>query len=144
MEITLTCSHCGSGVHVLPTEGASAITCEVCDACLPLKFDGEHLQGRLNHCPSCTRDDFYQQKDFSRKWGVGLFIVAAILSFWTYGISLIALYLLDLFLFQKIGNIAICYHCQAIFRGVQNLDEIPPFDHQKHDRIRYPKAKAQI
>ena len=74
---------------------------------------------------------------------MGLFIVAAILSIWTYGVSLIALYLIDLFLFQKLGNIVICYRCQAVFRGVQNMGEIPPFDHQKHDHIRYPKLPAE-
>ncbi len=211
MEITLTCPGCGSGVHIRPTEGAHSTTCHICSRQIPLAFTKEHLQNRLDSCPSCLGKirknldkskvtahnlgqigakhgdarmaasddcpdgqcrsrmrrqagtteaypeyaarsdgeaepqdglkcgplDFYQQKDFNRKWGVGLFIAAAILSFWTYGVSLIALYLADLWLFKKLPSIAICYHCQAIFREVENLAGVPPFEHYKHDRIRY-------
>ena len=66
-----------------------------------------------------------------------LFVIAAILVPWTYGLSLVVLYLMDVFLFKKIGNIASCYKCNTIFRDVKNLPEISPFDHEMNDRIVY-------
>jgi hypothetical protein len=81
--------------------------------------------------------DFYKQKDFNRKIGVFLFVVAAILSIWTYGLSLVALYLVDLFLFRKLSLVGVCYKCRTNFRKISNIQEIREFDHEMNDRIVY-------
>ncbi len=137
MEVQFTCEECQSGVEVVPTLEATKTKCSVCEHVAQVKFSKDHLNGDLIDCPSCSRKDFYKQKDFNRKVGVGLFIIAAILSIWTYGVSLIVLWLFDLFLFSKIGNVVICYKCNTNFRRVKNLAEIPDFNHEMHDRIVY-------
>ncbi len=137
MSVTLTCSSCGSAIDIHPTKEASHAECGVCKHQMPVQFNDEHLQDTLKICPCCGRQDFYSQKDFNRKLGVILFVIAAILSIWTYGISFIVLYLFDLLLFKKLGLIAICYKCQTIFRKVANVNEIPGFDHEMNDRIVY-------
>ncbi len=137
MTIQMTCPSCGSGVHVLPSLEAELAECDICQHQLPVKFQSEHLQGVLKDCPCCTRKDFYTQKDFNRKVGVILFVIAAILSIWTYGLSLVALWLVDLFLFKRLKPIVICYKCQTVFRNVKNTAEIPGFDHEMNDRIVY-------
>lgn len=137
MEVTITCPECGSGIHVLPAQTATQAECGICQRIVDVKFSADHEASKLCQCPVCERKDFYQQKDFNRKIGVVLFVIAAILSIWTYGLSLVALWLLDLLLFKKIGTIAICYKCQSIFRKVANIDEIRPFDHEMNDRVIY-------
>ncbi|MGB0453207.1 MAG: hypothetical protein ACPGJV_05790 [Bacteriovoracaceae bacterium] len=137
MEVTITCKECGSGVHVHPSTSATDAHCEVCGHDTPIKFNQDHLSGKLCECPVCERKDFYSQKDFNRKIGVILFVIAAILSIWTYGISFIVLYLFDLILYKKLGKIGICYNCQTIFRNISNIDSIPSFDHEMNDRIIY-------
>ena len=137
MEVTLTCPDCGSGVHILPTLDAKLAKCEICNHDTPVKFDQTHMEGNLENCPCCERKDFYSQKDFNRKIGVILFVIAAILSIWTYGISFIVLYLFDFLLFKRLGTIAICYKCEAIFRRCKNIKDIPGYDHEMHDRIIY-------
>jgi hypothetical protein len=102
-----------------------------------VKFTPAHEQDELCECAVCARQDFYQQKDFNRMIGVTLFVIAAILSIWTYGISLIVLYLVDVFLFRRLKPIAICYKCRTIYRGVRNIDQIRDFDHEMNDRIVY-------
>jgi hypothetical protein len=104
---------------------------------MDVTFSPDIEQGLLKDCPVCTRQDFYKQKDFNRKIGVALFILAAILSFWTYGLSLVALYLVDLFLFRKLPMVAICYKCRTNFRNVSNISEIRDYDHEMNDRIVY-------
>ena len=137
MEVQITCSGCGSSVEMNPDQGASKVECGVCHQVTPVHFTAEHEQGVLTACPVCERQDFYKQKDFNRKIGVMLFVIAAILSIWTYGLSLVALYLVDLFLFKRLGAVAICYKCNTNFRHVTNMATIRDFDHEMNDRIVY-------
>lgn len=137
ITVQLTCPNCGSGAHIYPKLSATHASCEVCQHTWPVTFTSELEKGIVRDCPQCQRKDFYIQKDFNRKIGVVLFVIAAILSIWTYGISLIVLYLCDLLLFKKLGNVVACYKCQALFRGVANENEIRPFDHEMNDRIVY-------
>ena len=137
MTATFTCSECGSAIHVYPTLEAKEVDCDICSHKMSVSFNQDHLDGVIKDCPSCARKDFYKQPDFNRKIGVILFVIAAILSIWTYGISLIILYLLDLFLFKKLSPIVICYKCNAIFRNAKNAIEAYNFDHEMNDRIVY-------
>ena len=136
MEITLTCPKCNSAVE-LPDKKQNLVTCQICSHKLPVETTPELISGLVLKCPCCSGRDFYRQKDFNRKIGVLLFVAAAILSIWTYGISFIVLYLFDFLLFKKLRDIVICYKCQAVFRGARNVHDIPPFDHQTNDRIVY-------
>lgn len=137
MTVTLTCAECGSAINVYPSLAAEMAECDICKKQTPVCFDSGHMKGLLNNCPHCKRKDFYRQKDFNRKIGVLLFVLAAILSIWTYGLSLIVLWLLDLFLFRKLPNVAICYKCNSVFRSVKNIGDIKPFNHEMNDRITY-------
>jgi|SRR5690606_8302 len=137
MEIQITCSNCGSSVEVVPEINAEKVKCEVCEHVQNVHFTKTHEEGILKECPVCSRQDFYKQKDFNRVIGVTLFVIAAILSIWTYGLSLVALYLLDLFLFRRLALVAICYKCRTNFRKIENMNEIRDFDHEMNDRIVY-------
>jgi hypothetical protein len=142
LQIHYTCQNCQSGNEVLVPKNFQPgevfqDKCHVCEHVQPLKFSTENSNDILHQCVVCERKDFYKQKDFNRKIGVLLFIIAAILSIWTYGISLIVLYLFDLMLFSRLGNIVICYKCQTIYRHVANVVDFAPFDHEMNDRIIY-------
>lgn len=137
MEVQITCKNCGSSVEVHPDHTASKVECHVCQHVMDVHFTSEQEEGILKECPVCARQDFYKQKDFNRKIGVVLFVIAAILSIWTYGLSLVVLYLLDLFLFRRLAMVAICYKCQTNFRGLKNMAEIHDFNHEMNDRIVY-------
>lgn len=146
MTVQFTCKNCGSGIHVYPEASAHKIQCDVCQTEQTVKFDHNHGSGILKDCPGCERKDFYSQKDFNRKLGVMLFVLAALVStvlLW-FGINplwylstFVFLYALDFILFRRLKQIAICYKCQTIFREVKNIDEIPGFDHEMNDRIVY-------
>jgi hypothetical protein len=146
MTVQFTCKECGSGVHVYPSLDAKKIVCDVCKSVQAVNFGQDEVDGILKNCPSCDRQDFYSQKDFSRKVGVALFILAALISTWMlwrgmgpqwYLSTFIVLYLVDFILFRRLKPIAICYKCETIFRNVNNIDEIQGFNHEMHDRIVY-------
>lgn len=146
MTVQFTCKSCGSGIHVYPEASAHKIECDICKNVQEVVFDHNHEQGILKDCPCCSRKDFYAQKDFNRKLGVMLFVLAAIVStvmlyfginpLW-YLSTFIVLYALDFVLFRRLKQIAICYKCQTIFRDVSNIHEIPDFNHEMNDRIIY-------
>ena len=137
MEITLTCEECGSAVSVHPNRDAHIAECLICHHQHQVNFSENVLKDELDCCPKCDRRDFYKQKDFNRKIGVGLFVIAAILSIWTYGISLIVLWLMDLLLHGKLPDVVSCYKCETLFRKVKNIDSIEGFNHEMNDRIVY-------
>lgn len=146
MTVLFTCKNCGSGVHVYPNVESHKIVCDVCKHEQAVTFNDDHVHSILKDCPSCTRKDFYSQKDFNRKIGVILFIITAIISTILFALgfgpqwylsTFIVLYALDFFLFRKLNMIAICYKCETIFRDVKNISDIPGFNHEMHDRILY-------
>lgn len=146
MTAHFTCKNCGSGIHVYPSLEAGLVKCDVCQHEQAVHFDQNHVDSQLLDCPGCGRKDFYSQKDFNRKLGVIFFVIAAIIStimLWQgmgpqwYLSTFIVLYLIDFLLFRKLNQIAICYKCDAIFRNVKNIADIPGFDHEMHDRIVY-------
>ena len=146
MTVQFTCKNCGSSIHVYPTIDAKKIHCDICQMDQDVNFDSEAVKGVLKNCPGCARMDFYSQKDFSRKVGVTLFVIAALISTWMlwrgmgplwYLSTFVILYLLDFILFRRLNLVAICYKCATIFRGVENIKDIPGFNHEMHDRIVY-------
>lgn len=146
MTVLFTCNNCGSGIHVYPSAEASKIQCDICQVEQGVHFTKEQEESVLKDCPGCERKDFYSQKDFNRKLGVMLFVLAAVIStilLW-FGINplwylstFVFLYILDFILFRRLKQIAICYKCNAIFRDVNNIHEIRGFDHEMNDRIVY-------
>ncbi len=137
MSVQITCKNCGSGIEVHPDHLSDKAQCHVCSHITEVHFTKEHEAGILKECPVCSRMDFYQQKDFNRKIGVLLFVIAAILSIWTYGMSFVVLYIADFILHKVLGPVVICYKCTTNFRDVSNIEEIRPYDHEMNDRIVY-------
>lgn len=137
MTVLFTCPQCQSAVHVYPKVEHHEASCDICQHHFAVKFTAEHEASLAKDCPLCLRKDFYSQKDFNRKVGVILFIIAAILSVFTYGLSFVVLYLIDLFLFKRLLTIVVCYKCNTIFRHALNAREIEGFNHEMNDRIVY-------
>jgi hypothetical protein len=77
----------------------------------------ERPDGALRRCLRCGLDRLYVQKDFNRKIGLGVFVVAALLSVPTWGLSLLVATLIDLGLYFLLGDVTICYGCNTQHRG---------------------------
>ena len=88
-------------------------------------------------CPQCGCREFYRQKNFPRPVGLAIVIIGIALSFFTYGLSLIAVALLDGIIYLFLPWTLVCYQCRTKFRGVAIPKEIRPYDHHTGDRFRY-------
>jgi hypothetical protein len=79
----------------------------------------------VDACPLCGGSDFYVRKDFDPKVGLTVVIIGAAISagFYWFGLDLVAYSILggaalvDLIIYQRLGDVTVCYRCHAEFRG---------------------------
>lgn len=94
----------------------------------------------VERCAACDHDQLYFQKDFNRTTGVALVVVGAVFVPWTYGLSLLAVTILDYIVWRIVKDVMVCYRCQAVHRGYPTNPALKPFDLATHDRHVYGAA----
>ncbi|MCZ6670609.1 MAG: hypothetical protein O6947_06235 [Acidobacteria bacterium] len=105
--------------------------CRHCGETLPLERGaGEDDAGPIGVCGVCGGRWLYLQRDFNQKIGCGIVLVGILLSVPTYGLSLVAAAILDLFLYRRLAWVTVCYYCQAHYRGVRIHPSHKPYDLQ--------------
>ena len=81
-------------------------------------------------CPYCDCTEFYRRKDFNQLVGCLIILIGAIFVPFTFGLSLVALLILDYLLYKRVQEILVCYKCQAEFRNFGLIKgNIDQFDH---------------
>ena len=95
---------------------------------------------KVERCAACDHDELYFQKDFNRTTGVALVAVGAVFVPWTWGLSLLAVTILDYVVWRVVKDVIVCYRCQAVHRGYPPNPAFKPFDLVIHDRHVYGAA----
>jgi hypothetical protein len=130
MMVTAHCPTCNALVE-------AEAKCPKCQGPLfPHGTEAFHEKGTLDQCPVCGAAHLYRQKDFNRKLGIALVVVGAVLAYWTWGLSLGVVALLDWLLFRRVGEVGCCYRCGAQFREMPTVGALEPFNLQLHDYYR--------
>tara|TARA_B100000886_G_scaffold306898_1_gene239545 strand:- start:21 stop:338 length:318 start_codon:yes stop_codon:yes gene_type:complete len=80
-------------------------------------------------CPACGCKHLYKKKDFNHTLGCLIILVGAAFVPLTYGISLVALFLLDLLLYGKIKDSVECYKCKTEYKNIVVPKNMMSFDH---------------
>lgn len=120
-----------------------------CQQSLALPADGVE-QRRIQRCLVCPSTDLYVRKDFPQRLGVGLVAVGIVGSsiawyytnvFWTFGI-LFGTALIDVLLYAFVGDALMCYRCDALYRGVDEMDAHGAFDLETHEKFRQLAARV--
>lgn len=124
-SVSKECSKCGN-YYCVEADGP-AVQCHRCrKETLTVSSDGWPFET----CLCCSCHQFYRRKDFNQIIGCLIILVGAIFVPFTYGLSLIALSLLDYLLYRKVPVVLVCYKCGAEYRGFGLLpNEIDVFDH---------------
>ena len=63
---------------------------------------------------------------------------------WTYGLSLISLSLVDLWLYWRLPESVVCYKCDTVFRDARPQGRQGEFDLLKHDIVKYGKSWQEL
>ncbi len=131
MEIQAVCPHCKK-VGVAHWKEKENIFCPLCQHPW-LEFVTEKF---IDQCAMCGAAHLYRQKDFNRKLGVGLVVLGVAFAYFTYGISLLVVTLVDWLLFKRVGEVGCCYRCNTQYRKSSRIDEMAPFDLELQDYYR--------
>ncbi|HVT45609.1 MAG TPA: hypothetical protein VMT00_14615 [Thermoanaerobaculia bacterium] len=113
-----TCENCGSTYDVLPPDGSAPLAA----------------------CAACGCAEMYAQKDFNRTTGLVLVVIGAIFVPWTWGLSLLAVTIIDVVLYRLLPEVGVCYACRAVHRGFPRSPDHREFDLVVHDRHVYGAA----
>ncbi len=130
-----------------PTKHEIAFACPKCRAETTAGLDGRGLctacgtetvlllspalgEGRaVDRCPACAGEQLYVQRDFNQRAGLAVAVVGALLApFTPYYASLWIAAAIDAALYLMLPEIAICYRCQAHFRGFPRNPRHEAFD----------------
>ena len=130
------CTNCEA--RLARTYGEPASSCEHCGTSSSVIAPPENAI--IDRCAACDHDQLYFQKDFNRKTGITLVVIGAIFVPWTWGLSLLAVTILDYIVWRMVKDVIVCYQCQAVHRGYPIPPALKPFDLVIHDRHVYGAA----
>ena len=102
------------------------------------RLDG--AAGQVEKCALCGCRHLYRQRDIHRGWGCLIVAVGAALAPWTFGLSLVAFGLVDLWLYRRLPFAVVCYRCDTVFRDARPGPRQGDFDLLKHDVLKYGKT----
>jgi hypothetical protein len=142
VRVRTQCRACGLPFRaVLPAAGG-ALPCPGCGLARAVAAEGWQAgpPGAVEVCPLCGCRHLYRQRDIHRAVGCGLVAVGAALVPWTFGLSLVAFGLLDLWLYRRLPEAVVCYRCDTVYRDARPGPRQGAFDLLKHDVLKYGKT----
>jgi hypothetical protein len=153
MELTFECPKCKMIDHVDAVETASQARCSHCHDVRELRPEAIGEGGTLAACPLCGTPDLYIRKDFPQGLGLAIVVVGFAVStiFWYYEkpiltyLVLLASALLDMLLYYRVPDVAICHRCQSQIRGSGSNPNgrFGPFDLAVGERYRQERLRIE-
>lgn len=141
MQIRFHCPHCDLPMRISRWESLENFVCPRCEKEIPTYVnEAARRDLNLDHCLICNSHHLFRQKAFNRNVGIGIVVAGVIVSFFVSMpiIPLLAVGLIDLFLYLFLKFMVVCYLCDAEFRGFKG-DKIRLFDH-----LMAAKAKREL
>jgi len=105
----------------------------------------------LPNCVICGNPELYKKKDFPHWLGMAILVAALVLStvtyyayekWWTWSF-LIGSALIDGALYLWVGDVVVCYRCNAHYRGCLSNDAHRPFEITIGERYRQERIRRQ-
>jgi hypothetical protein len=104
---------------------------------------------KLEECAFCGTREFFIQKDFNRRLGLFLVIISALVAFLFMLLTthlvglpiLLAVTLLDWWIYRRMRNVAVCYLCHTIYRGLPQSEDHKGFYLGSEERFKKPRQE---
>ncbi|MBI3823069.1 MAG: hypothetical protein HY289_10380 [Planctomycetes bacterium] len=151
MKVTFVCPACEQPATV-PVDHAADWQCPACEHRL------QHQAGEstLPICVICGNHELYKKKDFPHWLGMTILVAALILSTLTYyayekwwsWMFLIGSAIIDGVMYLLVGDVIVCYRCEAHHRGFTTTAAHEPFEitigeRYRQERIRKDQLKGK-
>ena len=151
MRIRTQCRECGLPFRAELRPESAELPCPNCGRARPVAQAGEirasswsdrttEAYAVIEVCPLCDCRHLYRQRDVNRALGCAIVAVGAALVPWTFGLSLLAFGLVDLWLYRRLQEVVVCYRCDTVYRDARPLPRQTAFDLLKHDVLKYGKS----
>jgi hypothetical protein len=151
VNVTLACPTCDQPAAVA-IEQASDWQCPACDHRLHLNAPDPDLPA----CVVCGCHELYKRKDFPHWLGMTILVTACVLStvtyyayekWWSWSF-LIGSAILDGAMYLWVGDVVVCYRCQAHHRGFTAGAAHQPFEitigeRYRQERLRQERTKSK-
>lgn len=146
MQTRFHCPHCDLPMLLSKWQSFTNLTCPSCQRPIQTFLTPQtRISLTLENCLLCSSRHLFLQKSFNRNLGFAIVIIGIILSFWTYGISLLVVALIDLILYRFLPPMMVCYCCDAEFRGFKRNPRFKAYNHLKAAHVKkqptYPGAE---
>ncbi len=148
MNVSFSCPICEHSTR-LELNGLAEWQCPACDHLL--SFPTQKESAALPSCAICGNPELYKKKDFPHWLGLTILSVACLGSiipywlyhqWWTWAI-LIGSAAFDGLLYLWVGDVVVCYRCQAHYRGLVSGALHKPFELGIAERYRQEKIRRQ-
>jgi hypothetical protein len=139
MRVRTQCRACGLPFSAALAAGERQLPCPGCGESRAVAAEGWD-QGAVEVCPLCACRHFYRQRDVPRALGCLSVAAGAALVPWTFGLSLLAVTLVDLWLYRRLRDAVVCYRCDTVYRDARPRPGQGDFDLLKHDVLKYGKT----
>lgn len=139
MRVRTQCRGCGLPFRAVLSPAETALPCPNCGDVRAVAATGWDAAS-VEICPLCGCRHLYRQRDVHRALGCLLVAVGAALVPWTWGLSLVVLALVDLWLWFRMPLATVCYRCDTVYRDARPGARQGEFDLLKHDVLKYGKT----
>lgn len=150
LEIAFACPDCGAAVEGRLGPAVEALACTACQASTPLPEAAQApADAPPGTCCVCGSHDLYGQRDFNRVLGLSLAAIGLLLGPWTGWVSTVVAVVLDAGLWLMMPTVAVCYACNAQYRGFPRKRGPQAFEIAIHDAYKFakrfpPRRKAAV
>ena len=143
MRIRTQCKECGLPFRERLDRDRPELVCPGCGHSRALNHS-YWSSDAVERCPVCDCKHLYPQRDVNRALGCLIVTIGAILSPWTYGLSLVVLAGVDLVLYLRLKEVPVCYRCDTVYRDARPGPRQKEFDLLKHDVLKYGKTWQEV
>jgi hypothetical protein len=142
MRVRTQCRECGLPFRAVLLPETAELACPNCGAVRAVAREGwtGGPEAQVEVCPLCGCRHLYRQRDVNRALGCGIVAAGAALVPWTFGLSLIACGLIDLWMYRRLKEVPVCYKCDTVYRDARPGPRQGEFDLLKHDVLKYGKT----
>lgn len=140
IEIAFACPGCGTPVEGALGAAVASLACGACGRVTPLpEAAASPGDAAPPVCCVCGAHELYVQRDFNRALGLTLAAIGLLLGPFTSWISTIVAVALDALLYLLVPSLAVCYACNAQYRGFARARGPKAFEIAIHDAYKFGK-----
>jgi hypothetical protein len=148
VNVSFACPECDRPAR-LELPGPAPWQCPGCDHLLTLVEPAG--EDSLHRCVVCGNPELYKKKDFPHWLGLTILTAACLGSvipyllyhFWLTWVILIGSAVFDGLLYLWVGDVVVCYRCQAQYRKLSPIAEYKPFELGIAERYRQERLRRE-